>query len=53
MHDQDNVSKCETYTQPLLTRHTPLHALTGKSGEKDPASDKDPNEKDPGLEGRV
>jgi hypothetical protein len=35
----------EPYTQPLLTRHEPLRALTGKSGEKDPISDKDPGEK--------
>jgi hypothetical protein len=37
----------EPYTQPLLTRHEPLRALAGKSGEKDPISDKDPGEKDP------
>jgi hypothetical protein len=36
----------ETYEPPLLTRHEPLLALTGKSGEKDPTADKDPNEKD-------
>jgi len=35
----------EPYAQPLLTRHEPLRALTGKSGEKDPNADKDPNEK--------
>ena len=35
----------ELYTQPLLTRHEPLRALTGKSGEKDPIADKNPNEK--------
>ncbi len=35
------------YDPPLLTRHEPLRGLTGKSGEKDPGSDKDPNEKDP------
>ena len=34
----------ELYTQPLLTRHEPLRALTGKSGEKNP-SEKDPSEK--------
>jgi hypothetical protein len=34
----------EPYTQPLLTRHEPLRALTGKSGEKDPG------EKDPSLD---
>jgi hypothetical protein len=34
----------EPYTQPLLTRHEPLRALTGKSGEKNP-SEKDPSEK--------
>lgn len=37
----------EPYTQPLLTRHEPLRALTGKSGEKDPSADKDPTEKPP------
>jgi hypothetical protein len=35
--------KREPYTQPLLTRHEPLRALTGKSGEKDPITDKDPS----------
>jgi hypothetical protein len=37
----------QPYTQPLLTRHEPLVALTGKTAEKDPLADKDPNEKDP------
>jgi hypothetical protein len=37
----------ETYSQPLLTRHEPLVALTGKSAEKDP-NEKTPGEKDPG-----
>jgi hypothetical protein len=36
----------ERYTQPLLTRHEPLIALTGKSAEKDPA-EKPPDDKDP------
>jgi len=43
----------EPYTQPLLTRHEPLLALTGKSGEKDPNADKDPGEKDPATDKHV
>lgn len=30
----------QPYRQPLLTQHEPLHALTGKSGEKNPTTDK-------------
>jgi hypothetical protein len=41
----------EPYTQPLLTRHEPLRALTGKSGEKAPWTDKDPGEKEKEFEG--
>ena len=43
----------ERYTQPLLTCLGQLGRLTGKSGEKDPISDKDPNEKDPTVDKQV
>jgi len=35
------VTTKETYSQPLLTRHDALHALTGQSGTK--TSDKPPS----------
>jgi hypothetical protein len=44
-NDEPIEDEREPYTQPLLTRHEPLRALTGKSGEKDPITDKNPDEK--------
>ncbi|MGE5403752.1 MAG: hypothetical protein ACM3PP_02325 [Candidatus Saccharibacteria bacterium] len=43
----------DEYTQPLLTKHEPLLNLTGKSMEKDPLIDKDPDEKDKDYEGVI
>lgn len=43
LEKMESPSAKEPYWPPLLTRHSPLMILTGKSAEK--TTDKDPNEK--------